>query len=169
MSEVNNNPAVQEPTPGAGAEKTFTQAEVDALIGKRVSAAMKKMPGEEELAAFHTWKNSQQTEQEKWQKLNDDFSAAQQEKEAALSELEQYKREKYLLTKGVKAEDADYYSFKAGKLVTDSMTFEQAVDELLKDKQPNTVTVVTAAPVGGSSAANTTNDQMNALLRGARK
>ena len=51
MSEPINNPnpnpaPVPEPTPA----KTFTQEEVDAMIGKRLAKAMKGIPSEEEIA-----------------------------------------------------------------------------------------------------------------------
>ena len=64
MSEPINNPnpnpaPVPEPTPA----KTFTQEEVDAMIGKRLAKAMKGIPSEEEIAAYRAWREGQQTEQ----------------------------------------------------------------------------------------------------------
>lgn len=47
MAEENTNITAQEQ--GGAAEKTFTQAEVDALIARRVTRAVKGMPDEEEL------------------------------------------------------------------------------------------------------------------------
>lgn len=55
MSEPINNPTPA-PAPEPAPEKTFTQAEVDTLIGKRLAKAMKGMPSEEEMTAFRTWK-----------------------------------------------------------------------------------------------------------------
>ena len=50
MSEPINNPTpTPAPAPEPTPEKTFTQAEVDAMIGKRLAKAMKGMPSEEEL------------------------------------------------------------------------------------------------------------------------
>ena len=57
MSEpnTNQNPATPpEPSPA----KTFTQEEVDAMIGKRLAKAMKGIPSEEEITAYRTWKDS---------------------------------------------------------------------------------------------------------------
>ena len=39
-------------------EKTFTQAEVDALIAQRLARERKKYPSAEELAAFNAWRQS---------------------------------------------------------------------------------------------------------------
>lgn len=128
MAEPEN--ITPEPAP---AEKTFTQTEVDNLIGKRLAKAMKGMPDEAELTAFRAWKDSQQTEKEKWDTLTQERDTAKTELETAKAELEQYKREKLLLDKGVPAADVDYYAFKIGKLVTDKKTFEEAAEEYLKD------------------------------------
>lgn len=170
MSEPVTNPGAQEPTPGQGGEKTFTQAEVDALIGKRVAKAMKGMPSEDELKAFNAWKESQQTEKEKWDNLTKERDTARTDLAAAQAKVEQYEREKFLTGKGVPAEDVDYYSFKIGKLVTDSKTFEQAAEEFLKENNPSKVRVDMSAPLGSDPKATTgANDAMNALIRGAFK
>lgn len=68
MSEPINNPTPA-PAPEPAPEKTFTQAEVDTLIGKRLAKAMKGMPSEEEMTAFRTWKEGQAGEKERWDKL----------------------------------------------------------------------------------------------------
>ena len=60
MSEPINNPTPA-PAPEPAPEKTFTQAEVDTLIGKRLAKAMKGMPSEEEMTAFRTWKINRTT------------------------------------------------------------------------------------------------------------
>ena len=58
MSEPNNNNnnANQNPagSPEPSSAKTFTQEEVDALIGRRLAKAMKGMPSEDELKAYNT-------------------------------------------------------------------------------------------------------------------
>ena len=50
MSEPNTNPNPA-PAPEQPPVKTFTQEEVDAMIGKRLAKAMKGIPSEEELTA----------------------------------------------------------------------------------------------------------------------
>lgn len=174
MSEPINNPAGQEPTPGAGGEVTFTQAEVDALISKEkaraVAKATKGMPNEEELTAFRAWKDGQQTEKDRWDKLEKENGENKTALAAALSELEQYKREKMLISKGVSPEDVDYYAFKIGKMVTEDKDFEKAMEEYLKESNPaNKVKVDLSGPVGGGNNQQTANETMNSLLRGLRK
>lgn len=167
MSEPINNPN-PDSTKEPASEKTFTQAEVDTLIGKRLAKAMKGMPSEEELSAYRVWKENQQTEKEKWDNLTKERDAGKAALTAAQAELEQLKREKMLLNKGVPADDVDYYTFKIGKLVSDGKTFEQAAEEFLKDSGPSHVRIDMAAQLGGGDKA-TANDTMNALIRGARK
>lgn len=157
-------------TPEHSTEKTFTQAELDSIVGKRIAKAMKGMPGEEELSAFRNWRESQQTEKEKW----DSLVKERDESRAALAEtqakVEQFEREKFLLGKGVPADDVDYYAFKIGKLVTDTTDFQKAAEAYLKDNPPaGTVQVDLSAPLGGGRPAKTANETMNSLIRGARK
>lgn len=161
---INTETTAQEP------EKTFTQADVDALIKTRLDRERKKYPTEEEMNAYRTWKASQETEQDRWNTLTSERDMARTELSSANAELEQLKREKYLTAKGVPADDLDYYVFKIGKLVTDSKTFEQAAEDFLKDNAPNKVRVDMTAPLDRSKpAAATANDAMNALIRGAFK
>lgn len=167
--EVNTNPT-QAGNPAQTEEKTFTQEQLDAIVGKRVSKAMKGMPEEAELKEFREWKSSKQSEAEKLAALMSERDTAKSDLAAALAKVEQYEREKLLLKKGVPAEDVDYYAFKAAQLVSDSKTFEMAVDEIIKQRQPQKQTVVnTGGSLQGNGAAQTNNDAMNALIRGARK
>jgi hypothetical protein len=162
---VNTVATAQEAT----TEKTFTQAEVDALIGRRVAKATKGMPDEGELAAFREWKANQQTETDKLNSLTQERDTATAALTAANAELEQLKREKLLTGMGVSADDVDYYAFKIGKLVTDEKTFEDAAKEYLQDKNSSKVRVDLGAALSGSKVATTTNDSMNQLLRGLRR
>lgn len=158
------------PAPEPAPEKTFTQAEVEAKISKRLAQAMKGMPGEEELKDFRAWKESQQTEKERWDTLTRERDESRTALTAAQAELEQYKREKFLLGKGVAAEDVDYYAFKIGKLVTDTTDFEKAAEQYLKENPPaGTVQVDLSAPLGGGRPAQNENEMMNNLIRNARK
>ena len=172
MSEPmsNENNPIQAPVPETPAEKTFTQAELDSIVGKRIAKAMKGMPGEAELTAFRAWKESQQTEKERWDTLTKERDESRTALTVAQAELEQYKREKFLLGKGVPADDVDYYAFKIGKLVTDTTDFEKATEQFLKDNPPaGTVQVDLSAPLGGGRPAQTANETMNSLIRGTRK
>ena len=159
MSEPINNPTPA-PAPEPAPEKTFTQAEVDAMIGKRLAKAMKGMPSEEELTAYRTWQTGQAGEKERWDKLTGERDTLSGKLTAAESERDQLKRELYVLKKGLTGEEAEFIAFKAGKIVDEKTTFEQAVDSLTADRQK--ITFDWTAPVGGGSSKTGENDLMNA-------
>lgn len=144
----------QQPT-GAGSEKTFTQAELDRIVGERLARERAKAPSEDELKGYRDWKASaglpsaqhwsqprkerdeaaQQTEAEK---------AAARETEMARikNEAETLRRENAVIRAGVSADDADYVMFKVGKMEGD---FEANLKTFLEsDKrfsEPKTKTV----------------------------
>ena len=168
MSEPVNNPTnnptpVSEPSPA----KTFTQEEVDAMIGKRLAKAMKGIPSEEEITAYRTWKDRQQTEQERQAKMNKELADSKSALTAAQAEIEQMKRDKYVLSKGLTGDDAEFIAFKAMKMVDDKTTFEQAVDKLTENRQK--VKFDWTAPAGGGEKKDNINAAMNNLIRGALK
>ena len=168
MSEISTNtnqiPAnAPEPTPA----KTFTQEEVDAMIGKRLAKAMKGMPSEEELTAYRTWKDGQAGEKERWDKLTGERDTLSGKLTTAEAERDQLKRELYVLKKGLTGEKTEFIAFKAGKMVDDKTTFEQAVDALTADRKKTSFDWT--APVGGGKTKTGENDVMNALIRGALK
>jgi len=148
-------------------EKTFTQADVDALIQKRLDRERKKYPNEEELSAFRSWKESQQTEQERWNNLTRERDESRTALSAAQAELEQIKHEKYVLSKGLTGDEAEFIAFKAAKMVDDKTTFEQAVDALTAERKKTTFDWT--APIGDGNKKPGANDAMNALIRGAFK
>lgn len=141
-------------------ERTFTQAEVNALIQSRLDRERKKYPSDDELTAYNTWKNSQKTEQTAQAALAESQAALA----AAQSEVEQLKRDKYVLSKGLTGDEAEFIAFKAAKLVTEQTTFEQAVDSLTSEKAKTTFDWT--APVGDSGQGTSTSSIMNALIRG---
>lgn len=154
---------VTEPTP----EKTFTQEEVNALITKRVAAAKKGMPSDDELSAFRTWKENQQTEAERHQAVINERDTARSELKTAREEIEALKRQNYISTKGLTGDEAEFVIFKASKLVNDSTTFESAVETVLKERAPQQRVDFTA-PLAGGGKENT-NSVMNDWIRNARK
>lgn len=168
MSEpINNQPPTPASAPESTPAKTFTQEEVDAMIGKRLAKAMKGMPSEEDLTAYRTWKDGQKEEKERWDTLTGERDTLAGKLNAAEAERDQLKRELYLTRKGLAGEEAEFIAFKAGKMVDDKTTFEQAVDALTADRKKTTFDWT--APIGGGSQKTGVNDAMNALIRGALK
>lgn len=148
-------------------EKTFTQADIDKLIQTRLERERKKYPSEEEITAYRTWKDGQQTEQERQARQAKDLADSKAALTASQAEVEQLRRDKYVLSKGLTGEDAEFIAFKAMKMVNDKTTFEQAVDALTANRKK--ATFDWTAPAGGGTKENTANQQMNALIRGALK
>lgn len=168
MSEINTNTnQIQANAPESTPAKTFTQEEVDAMIGKRLAKAMKGIPSEEEITAYRTWKDGQQTEQERQAKRDKELAESKSALTAAQTEIEQMKRDKYVLSKGLTGDDAEFIAFKALKMVDSKTTFEQAVDKLTENRQK--VTFDWTAPAGGGEKKSETNAAMNSLIRSALK
>ena len=165
--DENTNPTnpINEPE-----EKTFTQAEVDKIVSARVARATKGMPSAEELTAYNAWKANQQTEAEKLHSAITERDNARAESATAKAEAESLKRALYIAKKGLEGEDAEFIAYKAEKMVSDTKTFEQSVDELTKDRKEK-ARFDWAAQVGGGEGGKkyTENDVMNAFIRGARR
>lgn len=166
MADVNTN-AQGAGNTAAGQDQTFTQADVDRMIQQRLERERRKYPSEEELTAFNNWRANSQAEQQRASQRERDLTKAQTDLVAAQSEVEQLKREKYVLSKGFSGDEAEFISFKAAKLVSDKTTFEQAVDQLTENRQK--VTFDWSAQAGGSSKEENVNAAMNQLIRNAFK
>lgn len=169
MAENINVPSTEPTVPPTQApqETTFTQAQVDVLIQKRLERERKKFPTEEEMAAFRTWQGNQQTNQNTIATITQERDNASAQLAQAQAELEQMKREKYIASKGLTGDEAEFIAYKAGKMVTDKVTFEAAVDELVKDRKP--AFNWTGSVGDGNKQSETINGTMNALIRGAVK
>ena len=100
-------------------------------------------------------------------KSSEDFSALEEELNKSKTELGKLKQEKYVLSKGLTGEEAEFIAFKAGKMVDAKTTFEQAVDALTDDRKKTSFDWT--APVGGGKQKTGETDVMNALIRGALK
>ena len=166
MAEPMENTVQQENVPDTGAERTFTQAEVNALIERRIARATRGMPDDAELSAFRAWREGRQNEQDTVSALTRERDESRAALSAAEAELAQFQREKLLLEKGVPAADVDYYAFKIGKLVTDELPFEKAAEQFLQEKNPGRVRVDLTAPLGEGKASLAPNEVMNNLIRG---
>lgn len=157
-------------TPNEGEEKKFTQADIDAIISKRLAEERKKYPSAEELAGYEAYKASRQTDAEKLNNMTAERDAANNKLTAAQEEVARLQHERFLLGKGVTEEDLEYADFKIRKAVTDSKTYEQAADEFLKGFQPKGATRVDfGGNLGGGNAKQTASQQFNALIRAAAR
>lgn len=169
MPDITNTPTEPTTAPDTSTERTFTQSEVDTIVGRRVARAMKDMPGSEELSRFRAWESTQQNQQNTINTLTHERDTNAAALATAQAELEQMKRERVLLSKGVSAEDVEYYAFKIGKLVTDKVTFEAAAEQFFQENKPRgTVRVNMTAPIDGGQGRKTENEAMNAIIRGFR-
>lgn len=174
MADGNNN-VPQGAGNGAEPEKIYTedemQSRIDAAVKDRLARERKKYPTEDELAAYKTWKESQQTEKERWDTLTKERDDLKTQYAEAQARIEQHDRESYLRGKGVPSEDVDYYAYKIAKLVDDKTDFAAAADKYLKENPPAAkgVKVSTGASLNGNGTANTDpNATMNALIRGRK-
>ena len=104
-------------------ERTFTQAEVDELINKRMARVKKGLPSDEELNAYREWKAKQNPEPAK---------ATPDELETARMEAEMTRRENYLLRKGIDPDDVDYYVYRISKEMDGETDFEDAAEDYPK-------------------------------------
>lgn len=104
-------------------EKTFTQAELDKLIGERLKRERAKQPDKTELDAFKEWKKAQQTEQER-------IAEERKEFEATKNELTRLKNEREVLKSGVDAQFAEYVTYEISKLEGD---FGDNLSDFLKN------------------------------------
>ena len=127
-----------------GAEKTFTQAELDEIVKQRLERQKKGQPTKEEMDAFHKWQDSQKTaEQLSAEKISAAESrAAEAEKKAAAAEAKAY-----AYSKGVNAEAVDDVIALALPKVDDNTTMEKAIEAVIA-KYPSFCSAKSEAPKG---------------------
>lgn len=165
MADIIETVEGQENTP---AERTFTQAEVDTIVSKRIARVMKGMPSAEEMEEYNTYKATKAEQENTINTLTTERDNLSVQLTAANEKLQQYERDKYLAAKGLVGEEAEFIAYKANKMITDDKTFEQAVDELISNRKPNVV-IKTGGTLGGGDGAKSASDTFNALIRSARK
>lgn len=188
---MEENANVQGTETTAEQEKTFSQSEVDSLIKTRLERERKKYLSEDELTAFRSWRGSQKTQEERMEALAGERDTLSGRLTQAEAERDELRRELYVLKKGVTGEAAEFVAFKAAKLVSDKVSFEQAVDSILEqsgvedprsefarggigtarsaDGSRSNLGFDWAARVGGGSTKTDSSSVMNALIRNARK
>lgn len=104
--------------------KTFTQEEVNGIVKDRLAKAQKGIPSKEELAKYNEWKESQQSQQEKYDNLVKNSS----EKDHTISNLE---KENAVLKAGITDQDeVEFICYKVGKMDGD---FKENLSQYLAD------------------------------------
>ena len=111
-----------------GAEKTFTQKELDDIVKQRLDRAKKDMPSKDELKAFKEWQDSQKTAE---QLSQEKITAAENGRTEAVKRAEAAEARCTAYSKGVKPEAVDDVIALAMANVSDSKTIEQAIDEVV--------------------------------------
>ncbi|MEE3324790.1 MAG: hypothetical protein VZR33_05590 [Methanosphaera sp.] len=90
--------------------KTFTQDEVNAIVKERLAKAQKGIPSKEELTKYNEWKESQKTQQDKY----DELVKNDAEKDSTISTL---KKENLVLKSGITDNDEiEFIVYKVSKM-----------------------------------------------------
>lgn len=106
--------------------KTFTQEEVNEIVKTRLAKEKKGIPSEEELTKYNEWKESQKTQQDKY----DDLVKSSGEKDTTISNL---KMENKVLKAGITDQDEiEFIVYKVGKMDGD---FDQNLKEYLANSK----------------------------------
>lgn len=104
--------------------KTFTQDEVNAIVKERLAKAQKGIPSKEELTKYNEWKESQKTQQDKYDELVKDGA----QKDTTISNL---KKENLVLKSGVTdSDEIEFIVYKVSKMEGD---FEENLKQYLID------------------------------------
>ena len=91
-------------------EKTFTQEEVNNIVKERLAKAQKGIPSKEELTKYNEWKESQKTQQDKY----DELVKNDAEKDSTISTL---KKENLVLKSGITDNDEiEFIVYKVSKM-----------------------------------------------------
>ena len=118
--------------------KTFTQEEVNGIVKERLAKAQKGIPSKEELAKYNEWKESQKTQQDKY----DDLVKNSTEKDNTISNLE---KENAVLKAGITDQDEiEFICYKVGKMDGD---FKENLTQYLADNPKYTKKQETKATV----------------------
>ena len=105
-------------------EKTFTQDEVNAIVKERLAKAQKGIPSKEELIKYNEWKESQKTQQDKYDELVKERS----EKDTTISNLQ---KENLVLKSGITDNDEiEFIVYKVSKMDGD---FEDNLKDYLAE------------------------------------
>ena len=108
--------------------KTFTQAELDAIVKQRLERQAKGQPSKEEMEAFRKWQDSRKTAE---QLSQEKISAAENGRAEAEKKLAAAEAKCCAYSKGVTAEAVDDVIALAMAKVSDDMPIEKAIDAVI--------------------------------------
>lgn len=104
--------------------KTFTQDQVNAIVKERLAKEKKGIPSKEELAEYNKWKDSQKSQQDKY----DELVKKDTEKDSTIDSLT---KENLVLRSGITDDDEiEFIVFKVSKMDGD---FEDNLTKYLAD------------------------------------
>lgn len=104
--------------------KTFTQEEVDNIVKERLAKAKKGIPSKEDLTEYNKWKESQKTQQDKY----DELVKKDTEQSTTISNLQ---KENLVLKSGVTdSDEVEFIVYKVSKMDGD---FEDNLKNYLAD------------------------------------
>ena len=143
-------------------EKTYTQAEVDAIVNNRLARERKNAPSAEDMRAFKEWKKNSQTDAEKYSEMEATLKASQ-------AELTALKNQQSVTKAECKPEFAEFVADKVAKMGDD---FDANLAEFKKSNPQyfgeTKIVKLNSSPKlsGGTVTENNENTIMNALIRG---
>lgn len=136
--------------------KTFTEEQVNDIVEKRLAKAKKGIPSKEELAKYNEWKESQKTQQDKY----DELVKKETEKDNTISNL---KMENEVLKAGITDEDEiEFLVFKIGKMDGD---FSENLKDYLADNPKYTKKETKATGVENKTSSVAKEDGVLAILK----
>ena len=153
---------------------TFTYEQLDEIAKSRAAraeaSALKSYFQQQGLTEEEA-RSAMQKFKEDREKAKPNVSAIEKERDEALEKLKTIENNNLLRSKGIKAEDLDYVSFKVNKLVDDKTTFEKAAEKFLKENPRFATTgnykVSTGTSTHEQGAAADTNSAINNAIRNA--
>ena len=158
---------------GAHGTGTYTYEQLEEIANARVERS-------ERTALANFFRSQGMTEEEVTQAITDfktqraanqpNTEQLQQERDAALAQVEQMNNEKILSGKGVRQDDMDYVMFKVSKMVDEKTDFKKAAEKFLKENPRFTgqnYRISTGTPSGGPEGNDTGNNSINAAIRKA--
>ena len=157
---------------GSGNQGTYSYAQAEEIANARAERAEK--------AALRSYFQQQGmvnqaiADYKDQQKKNQpNVTQLQQDLENSRNEVQRMKNEKFLSSKGVKADDLDYVAYKVSKMVDDKTTFEKAAEKYLKENPRyvggNTYRVSTSSGSSSEGSGGSANASINDRIRAAAR